>query len=996
MGENFKYDAFISYRHKPLDLEVAKRLHKLLETYVAPKNEKLEKRKLKRVFRDQEELPTSSNLGQNIYEALESSRYLIVICSPDTPKSEWVQKEIETFINLHGYDRILALLIDGEPSEAFPNPLRFQKRKVANEKGEVEVEEISVEVEPLAADIRAKSRSERYKCLDKEKLRLLAPILGCSFDDLKQRDKERRMKRLMILGTILTSFLALFGVYNAWQADRYQKQRNLTQEANVKLQEQVDLTLMADSLFKSDNAKEAIAQGDLLVGTYLALDALPKDMEHPDRPYVPEAEEALHQALYTYQSGAGMRPSQVISHRYEVVYMKQTKDNNYLLTQQENGHVILWQREKEQIVWEKQLQQANGQQMIYMIDDNLIVYRDGNILRKEDLLSQEVIWEVELPLFEYGLVMNEKDEHIYIIGSSLTKYSIEDGAVVRTYNLKEDFGIESSVMRQKVSQDGKYMCLSTMESQVFVVDLTKGQQVLGLQMDTTFIRDIDFNKQSNSILVESFISNQDNALEEIGEVVIYDVATGEMRYKAQANGVYAYADFNPYEEDEMVLLSGTKLQSINYTSKEVITEFYTQTKAQDSIVTSDLFIVATEEGHIRYFFKGNNEESYMERIYGSMPIKKLSTMKDGYYALDVSGKHIIFYQQFNDTNYQMFEDNQNLFEAQGKPIKGAVSQSGTWYGHCVEGTGISIWDMTTRTNKSFISLEEDNTGVIEQVFFEKNQLYAISSAGQIYKIDPNTSTIKKLAITTEEIESIDRENSIVLISTWDKYYLVDLETMTVTEERQINDGIRAICLSQGTVYVTTYEGAYKVSGATLEKILDLQVSENIRKTEAGIVFYNEKVVQVVIEGQVVYTYESPYLEVRSALLLPDGKHLALSYDNKSLVIRNRETNKEKILMTDVYSWLKDAYISNLDDTIHLVLEGGELFKVSRDYKFVVGIKDVLAIDYANKQVIVAKRGGSKLPIIYPYYTTAELIDRGKAFLRDKTISDIKKEQYFIK
>jgi len=63
-----RYDAFISYRHSPLDMEIAKKVHTALETYKVPKSvkAKIEKKKITRVFRDQEELPIGSNLSDNI------------------------------------------------------------------------------------------------------------------------------------------------------------------------------------------------------------------------------------------------------------------------------------------------------------------------------------------------------------------------------------------------------------------------------------------------------------------------------------------------------------------------------------------------------------------------------------------------------------------------------------------------------------------------------------------------------------------------------------------------------------------------------------------------------------------------------------------------------------------------------------------------------------------------------------------------------------------
>ena len=94
-----RYIAFISYRHLPLEKDIAKKLHRRIEHYVIPTGlRKNGEKKLGYVFRDQEELPISGNLSENIQNALNRSEYLIVICSPETVKSAWVRREISFFL----------------------------------------------------------------------------------------------------------------------------------------------------------------------------------------------------------------------------------------------------------------------------------------------------------------------------------------------------------------------------------------------------------------------------------------------------------------------------------------------------------------------------------------------------------------------------------------------------------------------------------------------------------------------------------------------------------------------------------------------------------------------------------------------------------------------------------------------------------------------------------------------------------------------------------
>src|SRR4051794_17463121 len=157
----YHYAAFISYRHADVDRRWAKWLHKALETYRVPKKLARERglpRRVGRCFRDEEELPASSDLSGEIDAALERSRFLIVVCSPRTPASRWVNKEVERFREMGRHDRILALLVEGEPADSFPRSLREIRRTVADAAG-LSRHDIE-QVEPLAADVRP-ARHER-------------------------------------------------------------------------------------------------------------------------------------------------------------------------------------------------------------------------------------------------------------------------------------------------------------------------------------------------------------------------------------------------------------------------------------------------------------------------------------------------------------------------------------------------------------------------------------------------------------------------------------------------------------------------------------------------------------------------------------------------------------------------------------------------------------------------------------------------------------------
>ena len=122
-----KYAAFISYRHGGIDEQVAIQIHKEIERYRLPKKIAREKgiKTLGKLFRDAEELRAASNLSEIIREAIRESEWLIVLCTRRYQESVWCMEEIEYFIELRGRERVIVVLIEGEPNESFP---KIQRR----------------------------------------------------------------------------------------------------------------------------------------------------------------------------------------------------------------------------------------------------------------------------------------------------------------------------------------------------------------------------------------------------------------------------------------------------------------------------------------------------------------------------------------------------------------------------------------------------------------------------------------------------------------------------------------------------------------------------------------------------------------------------------------------------------------------------------------------------------------------------------------------------
>jgi hypothetical protein len=204
MNITHKRYAFISYNRK--DEKWAKWLQKRLESYKLPtgtQNEFESSKYLRPIFRDKTDLNTGI-LADELRTELKCSKYLIVICSPNSAKSAWVSEEVKAYIEMGRIDYIIPFIVDGTPhnykdrdpetpfeDECFPYYLRFHTR----EHPESELLGINInEVGKEAAFIRVVSR-----------------MLSLSFDVLWERNKRQKRQEMILRGVIAALFLLVTG-----------------------------------------------------------------------------------------------------------------------------------------------------------------------------------------------------------------------------------------------------------------------------------------------------------------------------------------------------------------------------------------------------------------------------------------------------------------------------------------------------------------------------------------------------------------------------------------------------------------------------------------------------------------------------------------------------------------------------------------------------------------------------------------------------------------
>jgi len=347
----YKYYAFISYSH--IDKDWGNWLHKTLESYRIPASLKVQKSteqknilKLSPIFKDSEELPTHSNLSEVIIDALHKSRYLIVICSPSSAKSKWVNKEIIDFKRMHGESKVLALIVDGEPNaidktgyseseEAFPEALKYKVDSSGNLTHE--------RIELLAADAREKGEGK-----ERAKIKLIAGLLGVGFDDLWQREKRRQKKHKIIWISIVILLFLIISTLSVISLIKWKEAEDQKTIA-IKGREAAE-DLIEHTLFDLRDKLDPIGKLDLLSSTYEAVDQYYKKLGNSnmsDDVYFRIAAYHTNNGDYFKRTGSLSKAEQHYEKALEIIkklVKKKPKDSllqrNYAIVYSELGTVM--------------------------------------------------------------------------------------------------------------------------------------------------------------------------------------------------------------------------------------------------------------------------------------------------------------------------------------------------------------------------------------------------------------------------------------------------------------------------------------------------------------------------------------------------------------------------------------------------------------------------------------------------------------------------------
>jgi len=528
VDSEFEYIAFISYKHEDRDRKWSKWILEYIEQYAIPKalRKSIDQKKLGKCYRDEDESSVGDNLEGSINLALESSKFLIVVCSKNTPQSEWVNNEIRHFIRHRPKENVFFVLIDGKPEDSFP-PIINQFHQ------------------PFAALGKPVNTEPFRRTKERVLVKLVSGILGVDFDQLWDRESRRKSSRIIIRMcsvVVLISIASLFYLRG---------QERLRQQSIATLEDRSDqLALLADEL---------TAQGEYVT----ALNVVMEVFNHNPKvnPAVPLNE--LKSQIWSYKG-----PSKALKDVNFDFSLSAERNGVEHLAVIKNGDIHLYNVNTgslDQILhsngadWKSVEIDQGGTQLLAISSDNkAFVYNTGSDVPAQILASDGHLFN--------AAKFNNSGTQILAMSSDFRAYlyNVASGAILQVW------GDNENVMQSlEFSSDDSMVVATTKDGKVVLYDTNSN---VPIKRWTDFHNSSDpffqpleyatFNKDATKIVATS-------THPQASSIYLYDVNSDELErvwypeksYQGNFGETYftTKAEFSPDGRNILVGLSDNKI-----------------------------------------------------------------------------------------------------------------------------------------------------------------------------------------------------------------------------------------------------------------------------------------------------------------------------------------------------------------------------------------------------------------------------------------------------
>ncbi len=631
--KHYKYFAFISYKRE--DEKWAQWLQCKLENYKLPttarQNNPSLPDKVRPIFRDTTDL-SGGVLERAINNALSDSRFLIVICSPRAAKSQWVCKEVQTFIDSGREENIIPFIIEGQPyspdisTECYPAALK----------------ELSGSRELLGININEMGR-------DAAAVKAVARMFELPFDTLWQRFRRdaRKKRRIFISVLMLFTLVSLITASIFWGLHR----RMQSNQARAVAEKATQLT----------------KQGDSYLAQRILLEVLPDNNDLIKRPYVAEAERTFRDAIA--QNSCSFDNAALSEYSFSITGEK-------ILTHQINNDTIkIWNATNGKC--EQTFAINNDCSKAFSFDQKSIISIEKDSIKTWDIQSGKCIKSIYSSNNNSRNIAFSPNRKYFATpkDNTIQIFSIETGECIKTL-----YGHSNKVIKIEFSSDGQYIISNALEEGIKLWEINTNKCIASYACDCYHFALSPDNKQL------SIISNEDKTLKLwniYSKKIINSINIGD-------NFDPYFASLS-YSIDGKYILhkSSSECISIYDTQLNAIEGLYSNHPLNNFVLSPDGSSIAVAQMKIP---KGNIIEIWHPEILSNVSLIKsnpdeLHLSKDGKNILILEDNHIKLWNTEDQKFVRDFEGHTD------NVITADISRDNQYIVSTSEDNSIRLWDI---------------------------------------------------------------------------------------------------------------------------------------------------------------------------------------------------------------------------------------------------------------------------------------------------------------
>ncbi|MHB8126365.1 MAG: HD domain-containing phosphohydrolase [Desulfitobacteriaceae bacterium] len=357
------------------------------------------------------------------------------------------------------------------------------------------------------------------------------------------------------------------------QIDKSELQKKVTQDDGKR----ADTTANANetqSLFLADLSKQQLAKGNRMMAIMLALEALPKDSDNPDRPFVIEAETALRNAI-TENNVEGYISNNILKHDEGIVSIAFSHDGSKVVTASDDYTAIIWDTasgkelnklrhnarvniakfspndckvvtasdDHTAIIWNV----ATGKVLATLKGHIRAVYNaefnaDGSKVVTASDDNSAIVWDVptgkvlaKLKGFSV-LEISPDDSKVVMIVSGDNDNTAIIWDVATNKELAKLEGHTLAVCTAKFSPDGSMVITSSFDQTVIIWDVPTGKELASLEGLSGYVATTEFSPDGSKVVTTSYNNT----------AIIWDAATGKELVKLEGHtSPVQTAEFSP-------------------------------------------------------------------------------------------------------------------------------------------------------------------------------------------------------------------------------------------------------------------------------------------------------------------------------------------------------------------------------------------------------------------------------------------------------------------